>query len=78
MRHTIAALLLGLGMIGMFAIWITTTVLLFGSGQMLLGLISLVVPPADLVLPFLISPTLGFAGIGAMLIAFGGAALRND
>lgn len=78
MRNVLGGLLMGVGMITMFVIWIYTTVLFIGSGQMLLGLISLVVPPADLVLPFLISPMLGIIGIGGTLVAFAGAALRSE
>lgn len=78
MGNVLGGLLLGIGMLGMFAVWVFTTVVFFGSGQTLLGLISLVVPPADIVLPFLISPLLGFFGIGSMMVAFAGAAMRRD
>lgn len=78
MRNVLGGLLMGMGMITMFVIWIYTTVLFFGSGQVLLGIISLVIPPADLVLPFLISPMLGAIGIGSTLVAFAGAALRSE
>ena len=78
MRNVFGGLLMAVGMITMTVIWIYTTVLFFGSGQMLLGLISLVVPPADLVLPFLISPMLGIMGIAGTLVAFAGAAIRSD
>lgn len=78
MRDVLGGLFLIVGMLGMFAVWIAATYVFFASGQMLLGLISLVVPPADIVLPFLISPTLGLAGLGAMGVAFAGAAMRRD
>lgn len=78
MRDVFGGLFLVVGMLGMFAVWIFTTFVFFASGQMLLGFISLVVPPADIVLPFLISPILGFAGLGAMGVAFAGAAMRRD
>jgi hypothetical protein len=78
MGNVIGGLFLGIGMLGMFAVWIYTTVVFFASGQTLLALISLVVPPADIVLPFLITPMLGFAGLGAMSLAFAGSAMRRD
>jgi hypothetical protein len=76
--NVIGGLLVAIGMLGMFGIWIYTSVVFFASGETVLGLISLLVPPADIVLPFLISPALGFAGIGAMVLAFAGFALRRD
>ena len=78
MRNGIGGLLMGLGVIAMFAIWIYTTVVFFGTGQTLLAVISLVIPPADIVLPFLISPMLGFIGLGAMAVAFAGSAIGSD
>lgn len=78
MRHALSVILLGAGMLGMLAIWIITSVTFFSSGQTVLGLIALVVPPADLVLPFVISPLLGLLGIGSTLVAFAGSALRRD
>lgn len=78
MGNVIGGLMVALGMMGMFVIWIYTSVVFFASGETVLGLISLLVPPADIVLPFLISPSLGFAGIGAMVLAFAGFGLRRD
>ena len=71
-------LLLGLGVVGMFGIWIYTTVVLFALGETTLAVISLVIPPADIVLPFLVSPMLGFLGLGFLGVAFAGAALSKD
>ena len=78
MRNAIGGLLFGLGLIAMFAIWIYTTVVFFATGQTFLAIISLVIPPADIVLPFLISPALGVAGILGMGVAFAGSAMRQN
>jgi hypothetical protein len=78
MRNVIGAVLMGVGFLAMFAVWIYTTVIFFATGETLFGLLSLFVPPADLVLPFLISVPLGLIGIGGTLVAFLGAALRQD
>ena len=67
-----------LGILAMFAVWLFTTYLFFADGQIVLALISLLIPPADLVLPFLISPTLGFIGLGSVAVAFVGSALTRD
>ena len=78
MGNVIGGLMVAVGMIVMFGIWIYTTVVFFSVGDTGLGVISLVVPPAAIVLPFLISPMLGIIGIVATVVAFAGFALRND
>ncbi len=78
MRRFISGLLLAIGVLGMLAIWLFTTYVFFATGQTFLAMVSLLIPPADLVLPFLISPQLGFAGLGSTLVAFAGSALRPD
>lgn len=78
MRNVISGLLLAIGMIGMFAIWLFTTYVFFATGQTFLAMVSLLIPPADLVLPFLNSPQLGFIGLGSTLVAFVGSALRPE
>ncbi len=78
MGNVIGGLMVAVGMIVMFGIWIYTTVVFFSVGNTGLGVISLVVPPAAIVLPFLISPMLGIIGIVATVVAFAGFALRND
>lgn len=70
--------LMGVGILGMFGVWIYTTFVFFATGQMFFALLSLVVPPADIVLPFLISPELGSLGLGAMAVAFVGSMLTKD
>jgi hypothetical protein len=76
--NVIGGLMVAVGMIVMFGIWIYTTVVFFSVGDTGLGVISLVIPPAAIVLPFLISPMLGIIGIVATVVAFAGFALRND
>ena len=78
MRSVVSGILLALGMLGMLAIWLFTTYVFFATGQTFLAMVSLLIPPADLVLPFLISPQLGFVGLGSTLVAFVGSAMRPD
>ena len=78
MGNVFGGLMVAVGMIVMFGIWIYTTVVFFSVGDTGLGVISLVIPPAAIVLPFLISPMLGIIGILATVVAFAGFALRND
>ena len=78
MRSVVSGILVGIGMVGMLAIWLFTTYVFFATGQTFLAMVSLLIPPADLVLPFLISPQLGFIGLGSTLVAFTGSALRPD
>lgn len=78
MRSITSGILLAIGVLGMLAIWLFTTYVFFATGQTFLAMVSLLIPPADLVLPFLISPQLGFAGLGSLLVAFAGSALRPD
>lgn len=66
-----------IGWIAGGAIWLYTAFWFFADGQSFLGLIALVIPPADLVLPFLISPTLGFVALGTVALMFIGSALSN-
>jgi len=78
MRSIASGILLAIGVLGMLAIWLFTTYAFFATGQTFLAMVSLLIPPADLVLPFLISPQLGFIGLGSTLVAFAGSALRPD
>lgn len=59
-------------------VWLYTSFVFFATGQTLLGLISLLIPPADLVLPFLISVPLGLIGLGCTALMFIGAAIDKD
>ena len=70
--------MIAIGIVAMFGIWIFTTYLFFATGQTFLAMVSLLVPPADLVLPFLISPQFGFIGLGSTVLAFAGFAVKGD
>ena len=72
------AVIMWIGVLAMFGVWLFTTYVFFATGEIVLALISLLIPPADLVLPFLISPTLGFIGLGSVAVAFVGSALSRD
>lgn len=72
------SILIGLGSIGGIAVWLLTCLAFFGNGDTFLGLIALLVPPADLILPFLISPQLGFLGIGSVVVFWMGMALKKN
>lgn len=78
MRAVISVVLIAIGFISMFGVWLFTTFVFFATGQTGLALISLVIPPSDLVLPFLISWQLGAIGIGGMVVAIAGFALQKD
>jgi apolipoprotein N-acyltransferase len=68
----------GVGFIGGGIVWLYTTYVFFATDQTALALISLIVPPAGLVLPFLISVPLGIAGLTSIAIMFTGGALMRD
>jgi hypothetical protein len=78
MANVFGGLFIAIGMIVMAGIWIYTTAAFFAAGDTGLGFISLVVPPAAIVLPFVISPVLGFIGIAASVMAFASFAMRRD
>lgn len=78
MRSILGGVLLFGGVIAMLAVWLFTTYVFFATDQMFLAMVSLLIPPADIVLPFLISPTLGFIGLGSLVMAFTGSALMPD
>jgi len=70
--------LMGAGFIGLSGIWLYTTYVFFATGQIVLALISLLVPPSGVVLPFLVSPVLGFAGLGLGALMLLGAVISRD
>lgn len=78
MANVFSGVFIAIGMIVMAGIWVYTTAAFFAAGDTGLGVISLVVPPAAIVLPFVISPMLGFIGIAASVLAFAGFAMRRD
>jgi len=70
--------MVAVGFIAMLGIWLFTSYWFFATGQTFLGLLALLVPPADLVLPFLISWQLGAIGIGGTVLAFAGFAVKGE
>ncbi len=78
MRDALGGIMVAVGLIAMAAIWLYTTFLFFADGQTALGLVSLIVPPADLVLPFLLSTSLGIAGLLATALTFAGFAIQKN
>lgn len=78
MRNVLGGFMVAVGMIGMAVIWLYTTFIFFADGNTGLGLIALLIPPADLVLPFLISAQLGVIGIGVTIVAMAGFAIQKD
>lgn len=72
------AFILGVGLIGGGLVWLFSTYVFFATDQVALALISLFVPPAGLVLPFLISVPLGIAGVTSIAIIVTGAAVMRE
>ncbi len=68
-------ILMGLGVVGGVVVWLLTCIAFFSNGDTVLGLIALLVPPADIVLPFLISPQLGLIGLGSIALFWIGGAM---
>lgn len=71
-------LIFGIGALASGAVWIMTTVIFFQTGNTFFALLSMFVPPADVVLPFLISWQLGVAGIASTAVMMLGAALQSE
>lgn len=71
-------LLMAVGfVVGAFS-WVVSTVHFFSSDSNSLGFISLVIPPSALVLPWLVSSTLGIASVvSAGCLAMGALCLSN-
>jgi hypothetical protein len=76
--NAVGGFVFGVGCLGGGIVWLYTTYMFFATDQSGLGLISLIVPPAGLVLPFLISVPLGIAGLASIAVMFAGAALMRD
>ena len=58
--------------------YLVTAGYFFSNDQAFLGLIQLLVPPAELVLPWVASTTLGIASVISMVCIVIGAALTKD
>ena len=52
-----------LGFLAGGVIWIATAVHFFGEGKNFLGLVSLLIPPSEIVLPWLVSREFGIASV---------------
>ena len=68
----VLAAIIGMGLL--FYVWMAVTVYSFSEWGTLWGLIALLVPPADLLMAFVASPTLGWYGLFGVILAFGGSA----
>ena len=76
MAKLVGGTLIGLGLLAGGAIWIATTVHFFGEGNNFLGLVSLLVPPSEIVLPWLVSREFGIASlVSTGLLILGGTLL---
>lgn len=74
------AIAMGFQRVGMFVgvgVWLLTTLSFFTSGNLIVALLAFFVPPLDIVLMFVVSPTLGFIGIGAGICMIIGVLLSN-
>lgn len=70
----IGYVIMGVAALGGFAVWAVTTYVLATTGQTGLAFLAFFVPPADLLLSFIVSPVVGFAGIAStVLFMLGGA-----
>jgi hypothetical protein len=58
--------------------YLVTAGYFFSNDQAFLGLIQLLVPPAELVLPWVASSTLGIASLVSMAFIIIGAAISKD
>jgi hypothetical protein len=71
----IGGLLLAVGVVGGIGAWALTTIGLFADGHGGLALVAMFVPPADLLLAWVVAPLLGVAGLGACVVFLVGAVL---
>lgn len=58
--------------------YLLTAFVFFSQGDILLGLIQLVVPPAELVLPWVAHPTLGIVSLVSLGMMIMGARIDSD
>ena len=59
-------------------IYFATSAVFFSRGDNFLGLIQLVVPPSEVILPWLVSRRLGSLSVVGTLMMIGGSALVKD
>ena len=58
--------------------YLITSLVFFSRGDTLLGLIQLVVPPAELVLPWVAHPTLGVVSLVSLGLVIAGSNIVGD
>jgi len=58
--------------------WLATTVYFFANGYNFLGLVSLLIPPSELVLPWLVSTEFGIFSIAGVACCLVGAICLNS
>jgi hypothetical protein len=58
--------------------YLLTAFVFFSRGDTLLGLIQLIVIPAELVLPWVAHPTLGIVSLVSVVLMVSGSSLSND
>lgn len=58
-------------------IYFVTSAVFFSQGENFLGLVQLLVPPAELVLPWLVSRRLGTLSIVGVILMIGGSSLAQ-
>ena len=71
-------LFVGAGLVLSLITWVATLGTFFSEGDTALGLILLLIPPSEIVLPWIASTTLGvMSAIGAVLFFLGGAMSKD-
>ena len=71
-------LFVGAGLVLSLITWVATLGAFFSEGDTALGLILLLIPPSEIVLPWIASTTLGvMSAIGAVLFFLGGAMSKD-
>lgn len=65
--------LMGLGYVVGGINYLVTALVFFANGDTALGLIQLVIPPAELILPWLASPVLGLVSLASLGLIIVGA-----
>jgi|694.fasta_scaffold67347_1 hypothetical protein len=58
--------------------YLFTSFYFFSNDENFLGFIQLVVPPAELVLPWVASPTLGVISLVSLVLIISGSAISKD
>ena len=76
--ESIGKLFVGAGLLLSLITWVATLGTFFSEGDTALGLILLLIPPSEIVLPWVASTTLGaMSAVGAALFFVGGAMSKD-